>query len=611
MKNGLMILLFFAFSLNLYSVNEIVVAKDGSGDFTTIQDAINSIPTSNNDWKTIVVKNGIYNEHVMIKSNYIALVGESRSGTRIEFSIPRAEWYAANGTNAGTGVINIASNLHDIVIANMYIRNTYEGSEDYTEVIRSETGTTHLWFINLDVLCLWKDTFAPWGKAGGMYYVSDCNFRGSIDAFCPRGYCYAINCRFTETKSSSPIWHEGVATEDQKLVIQGGSVHSEYNKNVKLQNCQNYAKFYYLDVQLSDSITQLGKSATTYFYGVKGPSGLTWFNNNLTLDERKLIDAEWTFDKKWNPERTMPRVLPFASLPQPYNGRYALSAGNLTLKWTSARNAVSNKVYFGTANQLQLLGETTLDSMITPVLETNKTYCWHVNTVTANGEMEGQLWFFSTGDNIDQSIDDNPTTPVEEDNTDYNSPRLNQYDTYLNCKTMPKEPAWIITSGSVNWSQGIGYYWGSSSAVLTLKVNNCTKIEFTYLNGSTSRPIIITDGGTNNDITTYPVAANTESTVTFIPKTTGDDDIQVKTSSASGLTLTKIVLYGIKSEIGKIVSASDTFFTLTSHFIQSDDLMDIFDISGEMVFEKVQHAKLLPGIYIVRSANRVKKILIK
>lgn len=64
MKNGLMILLFFAFSLNLYSVNEIVVAKDGSGDFTTIQDAINSIPTSNNDWKTIVVKNGIYNEHV-------------------------------------------------------------------------------------------------------------------------------------------------------------------------------------------------------------------------------------------------------------------------------------------------------------------------------------------------------------------------------------------------------------------------------------------------------------------------------------------------------------------------------------------------------------------
>jgi hypothetical protein len=39
--------------------------------------------------------------------------------------------------------------------------------------------------------------------------------------------------------------------------------------------------------------------------------------------------------------------------------------------------------------------------------------------------------------------------------------------------------------------------------------------------------------------------------------------------------------------------------------------MDIFDISGEMVFEKVQHAKLLSGIYIVRSANKVKKILIK
>lgn len=44
---------------------------------------------------------------LMIKSNYIALVGESRSGTRIEFSIPRAEWYAANGTNAGTVLLTL------------------------------------------------------------------------------------------------------------------------------------------------------------------------------------------------------------------------------------------------------------------------------------------------------------------------------------------------------------------------------------------------------------------------------------------------------------------------------------------------------------------------
>ncbi|MGC3979262.1 MAG: pectinesterase family protein [Paludibacteraceae bacterium] len=162
MKNILTIL-FLTFSISLFSTNEIVVAKDGSGNFTTIQEALNSVPTTNTEWVTIIVKNGVYNEHVMIKSSFVAIVGESRSGTRIEYRIPRAEWYAANGSNTGTGVVNIAANLHDIVVANMYIRNTYEDSkEDYTEVIRSEPGTTRLWFINLDVLCLWKDTFAPW-----------------------------------------------------------------------------------------------------------------------------------------------------------------------------------------------------------------------------------------------------------------------------------------------------------------------------------------------------------------------------------------------------------------------------------------------------------------
>ena len=65
----------FLIAANLEAANEIIVAKDGSGNFTTIQEAINSIPTTNTEWKTIVVKNGTYDEHVMIKSSYIALVG--------------------------------------------------------------------------------------------------------------------------------------------------------------------------------------------------------------------------------------------------------------------------------------------------------------------------------------------------------------------------------------------------------------------------------------------------------------------------------------------------------------------------------------------------------
>jgi pectinesterase len=695
MRNILLLFLFLLSTLKIFSANEIIVAKDGTGDFTTINAALNSIPLNNAEWKTIIVKNGIYDEHVMIKSSYIAIVGESRGGTRIEHNIPRAAWYAINGTNTGTGVVNIATNLHDIVIANMYIRNTFEGSEDYTEVIRSETGTTRLWFINLDVLCLWKDTFAPWGKAGGMYYVSDCNFRGSIDAFCPRGYCYAINSRYTETKSSSPIWHEGVAGEDQKLVIQGGSVHSEYNKNVKLQNSQNYAKFYYLDLALSDSITSLGSSATAYFYGVTGLSGLSWFANSISLEQRKVIDAAWTFDGKWDPENTMPSVLPFAALPQPYNGRYAVSTGAISLKWIPARNASSHKVYFGTSDTPPFVGETNSSFYEIPNLEKNTTYYWKIVTVTADGETTFGTWRFTTSDNINpvqqatltlvgnnkqtiklgESIstvkykmagatqysisglpagvnselkidtitisgkpenagtftysvtttdaiqnttvtgyfivkDPNDTNPVTGDTipTDYSLSRLNKFITKLDCKTMAQEPTWITKSGSVAWTSGTGYKWGSTSAVLILKVNGCTSVECMFTNSSTSRPIIISDGGSGNEKTAYPTAANSETLVIFTPKTTGDDDITIKTSGSSGLTVTKIVFTGIYSEIQYIFDKNAAYKLVNGNF-NSETPVDIYSVSGKLLHKNVESCKLKKGVYIISNNGNRSKVI--
>jgi pectinesterase len=691
----IILFIFLSVTLELFSANEIIVAKDGSGNFTTIQDAVNSIPATNAEWKTIIVKNGLYNEQVSIKTCYIALVGESRSGTRIEFNLPRAVWYAAHGVNTGTGVVNIAGNMHDIVVANMFIRNTFEGSEDYTEVIRTETGSTKLWFVNLDVLCLWKDTFAPWGKAGGMYYVANCNFRGSIDAFCPRGYCYAIDCRFTETKSSSPIWHEGVATEDQKLVIQGGSVHSEYNKQVKLQNCQNYAKFYYLDVQLSDSIGSLGASATTNFYGVKGLAGSTWFANTLTLANRKLIDAAWSFDGKWDPESTMQSVLPYAGIPQPYNGRYSVTAGTIALKWIAARDAVSHKVYFGTTEQPEMLGETASNTLNTAILEANKTYYWKVNTVTATGEIVGSLWRFTTSDNIDPVtpssltligknnqtviignpietfgykmggatkftttglpagtqadlktdtivITGTPTTtgtygfsvettdalsnakvtgvivvknvndtiPDPPTETDYTSLRLKKYSTFLDCKTMLQEPAWIVKNGSVSWTSAAGYKWGSTSAYLTVKVNGCTKVECTFTNSSTSRPIVISDGGGSNDKTAYPTTANVETLSTFIPKTTGDDDITIKTSSSSGLLVTKITLYGISSAVQEIKLENLINLKLENGSLKSSEPVNIYSISGQHLLKNVREANFKKGVYIINYKNINSKIIV-
>ncbi len=61
------------------------VAKDGSGDFKTIQEAVNKVRDHSQQTVTIHIKNGIYHEKLVIPSwkKNIALVGESKEKTII------------------------------------------------------------------------------------------------------------------------------------------------------------------------------------------------------------------------------------------------------------------------------------------------------------------------------------------------------------------------------------------------------------------------------------------------------------------------------------------------------------------------------------------------
>jgi len=63
----------------------ITVAKDGSGDFTTIQSAINSVRDLGPGLALIKIKSGIYNEKVVIPSSkhWITIEGENKDNTII------------------------------------------------------------------------------------------------------------------------------------------------------------------------------------------------------------------------------------------------------------------------------------------------------------------------------------------------------------------------------------------------------------------------------------------------------------------------------------------------------------------------------------------------
>ena len=67
---------------HLFAQNEIVVAQDGSGNFKTIQEAVNSLPaTDNKTQRIILIKKGTYNEKIFIDKDFITLRGENRENT--------------------------------------------------------------------------------------------------------------------------------------------------------------------------------------------------------------------------------------------------------------------------------------------------------------------------------------------------------------------------------------------------------------------------------------------------------------------------------------------------------------------------------------------------
>ncbi len=381
-----------------------IVAADGSGDFTTIQAAVDAVPANNTKWVAIFVKKGYYNAHVAISKAYVAIVGENRDSTRIEVDFPRSAWYSQYGTNTGCGVVNVAANDSMVVLANMTIINTNaSSSQEYTEVFRSEPGSTKLWFVNCNMYANWSDTFSPWGKANGRYYVADCDFRGGIDAVCPRGWAYMINCGFTESRDSSPIWHEGVADLGQKFVIQNGSVHSTKNKSIKLQNAQgSYSMFFYLDTEMSDSVGSLGVSSPTYFWNCHrvGTTGdASWFSTNTLSNytgspTHTDINAAWVFGGAWDPENEMPPVLQYASLPQPFFKQYDVTA-TPELKWIGACGATSYNVYFGLSSDPAFVGNQSGTSFSPGTLKSGRTYYWRVDAVNSDGVIKGKVWQFT------------------------------------------------------------------------------------------------------------------------------------------------------------------------------------------------------------------------
>ncbi|WP_223254387.1 pectate lyase [Bacillus sp. HNG] len=110
--------------------NEIVVAKDGTGDYETVQAAIDAIPANNETPVTIFIKNGVYKEVITVPNNkpFITMIGEDPEKTILTYDNYAGRDNGVGGTLGTSGSASVYLRANDFRVANVTFENSFDES---------------------------------------------------------------------------------------------------------------------------------------------------------------------------------------------------------------------------------------------------------------------------------------------------------------------------------------------------------------------------------------------------------------------------------------------------------------------------------------------------
>jgi pectinesterase len=183
-------LAFFSMQLKAQTY-DIVVAKDGSGNYTTVQSAVNAAPSNSSARTEIYIKNGTYYEVITVPSNKtnLTFIGQSSTGTILTYNNYASKINPATGTAYGTS--NSASTF--INGAGFYALNlTFANSSGPVgQAVAVRSTADKAVFKNCRFLGN-QDTYYP---HSGRSYHENCYFEGTTDFIFGGAIAYFQNCQ--------------------------------------------------------------------------------------------------------------------------------------------------------------------------------------------------------------------------------------------------------------------------------------------------------------------------------------------------------------------------------------------------------------------------------
>jgi pectin methylesterase-like acyl-CoA thioesterase len=214
------------------------VAADGSGDFSTLQGALDFIPAGNTTPVRLDIKAGSYDEIINTGSRHnLTLVGAGYASTVIRYT-------NNNVLNGGTsGRVSFLSKGNDLLFRDLTIYNATPKGGSQAEALRSDGSRV------VFVRCAFK-SYQDTLLLGGSSYFLDCLVEGDTDYIWGGGTAIFKNCELRclnpadLTQSRTPVDHFGFIFLDCSITKPAGTSFSyglgrnSDNSNVAFIDCR-------------------------------------------------------------------------------------------------------------------------------------------------------------------------------------------------------------------------------------------------------------------------------------------------------------------------------------------------------------------------------------
>ncbi len=267
---GLGLLLNSKPALATSAARTLVVAQDGSGQYTTIQAAVNAVPANSTGWSLIYIKDGTYNEVVTVPSNkpYVSFVGQDENKTIISYD-NYASKTKPDGTTYGTsGSASVFIQDTHFFAYNLTFQNT--AGNVGQAVALSVTGDQAV-FDKVRILG-WQDTLYA---ASGRQYYENADIEGVTDYIFGDATAFFDHCQLHNLSGwSITAQSRASASETTGYVFNQCTITGTPSDSTILgRPWRAYARVIYLNCSMDASIEPVGwndwgnsaNDATAYF----------------------------------------------------------------------------------------------------------------------------------------------------------------------------------------------------------------------------------------------------------------------------------------------------------------------------------------------------------